>query len=32
VYVKPWPPFAPLFRMDGLEEKDGHFYVERKED
>jgi hypothetical protein len=25
--VKPYPPFVPLFRMDGLEEKeDGCFY------
>ncbi len=28
VCVKPWPPFAVLFRLDGLEEKeDGCFYV-----
>jgi hypothetical protein len=27
VYVKAYPPFVPLFRMDGLEEKqDGCFY------
>jgi len=27
VCVKPWPQFAPLFRMDGLEEReDGCFY------
>jgi hypothetical protein len=27
VCVKPYPPFVPLFRMDGLEEKeDGCFY------
>jgi site-specific DNA recombinase len=26
VCVKPHPQFAPLFRMDGLEEKDGYFY------
>jgi hypothetical protein len=29
VCVKPYPPFVPLFRMDGLEEKeDGCFYYE----
>lgn len=28
VAVKPWPPFVPLFRMDGLEEREtGVFYV-----
>lgn len=27
VCVKPWPQFAPLFRMDGLREKEGCFYV-----
>jgi len=27
VYVKPYPPFVPLLRMDGLEEReDGWFY------
>ena len=26
VCVKPWPQFAPLFRLDGLEERDGCFY------
>jgi hypothetical protein len=31
VCVKPWPPFVLLFRMDGLQEKDGCFYVEEKE-
>jgi hypothetical protein len=31
VCVKPYPPFAPLFRMDGLREKVGCFYV-RDED
>jgi hypothetical protein len=31
VCVKPWPPFLPLFRMDGLEERDGCFYVQEKE-
>ena len=28
--VKPWPPFLPLFRMDGLQEKHGCFYVEKE--
>ena len=28
--VKPWPPFIPLFRMDGLSEKEGCFYVEEE--
>jgi site-specific DNA recombinase len=28
VSVKPWPAFAVLFRMDGLQERDGYFYVE----
>jgi hypothetical protein len=28
VYLKPYPPFVTLFRMDGLEEKkDGCFYI-----
>ena len=32
VAVKPWPPFLPLFRMDGLEEKaDGWFYPREAE-
>jgi site-specific DNA recombinase len=32
VCVKPWPPFTPLFRMDGLEERDdGCFYCEEQE-
>jgi hypothetical protein len=32
VCVKPYPPFVPLFRMDGLEErKDGCFYYEEDE-
>ena len=30
VCVKPNPPFAPLFRMDGLSEKEGCFYVEEE--
>ena len=31
VFVKPWPPFWPLFRMDGLEEREkGVFYVEKE--
>jgi hypothetical protein len=29
--VKPWPPFVPLFRMDGLSEKEGCFYVDEEE-
>jgi site-specific DNA recombinase len=29
--VKPWPPFLPLFRLDGLVEKDGCFYVREAE-
>ena len=33
VCVKPYPPFVPLFRMDGLEEKeDGCFYCEEWEE
>jgi hypothetical protein len=32
VCVKPYPQFTPLFRMDGLSEKEGYFYVEREED
>jgi hypothetical protein len=33
VCVKPYPPFAPLFRMDGLEEReDGCFYCEEDEE
>jgi hypothetical protein len=32
VCVKPYPPFVPLFRMDGLEEKeDGFFYPTEEE-
>jgi site-specific DNA recombinase len=32
VAVKPWPPFVPLFRMDGLEEgEEGVFYVRENE-
>ncbi|MBN1138323.1 MAG: hypothetical protein JXM73_17170 [Anaerolineae bacterium] len=27
VCVKPHPQFAPLFGMDGLEERDDHFYI-----
>ena len=27
VCVMPWPPFVALFRMDGMEEKEGCFYV-----
>jgi len=31
ICVKPYPPFVPLFRMDGLEEKeDGCFYPEEE--
>jgi hypothetical protein len=30
VCVKPYPQFAPLFRMDGLREKEGCFYVEEE--
>ena len=30
VCVKPWPPFAALFRMDGLEEREGCFYVRER--
>jgi hypothetical protein len=31
VCVKPYPPFVPLFRMDGLEEKeDGCFYLAKE--
>ena len=31
VCVKPYPQFAPLFRMDGMEEKkDGCFYYRKK--
>jgi len=26
ICVKPYPQFAPLFRMDGMEEDDGCFY------
>ncbi len=26
VCVRPYPPFVPLFRMDGMEERDGRFY------
>jgi hypothetical protein len=25
--LKPYPPFVPLFRMDGLKEKEECFYV-----
>ena len=33
VYVKPWPPFVGLFRMDGLEEKeDGCFHYQEDEE
>ena len=33
VYVKPYPQFAPLFRMDGMEEKeDGCFYYEEEQE
>ncbi len=28
VCIKPWPQFVPSFRMDGLVERDGCFYVE----
>jgi hypothetical protein len=32
VCVKPYPPFVPLFRLDGLEEKeDGCFYPREEE-
>jgi len=32
VAVKPWPSFVPLFRMDGLEEREeGVFYVRETE-
>lgn len=31
VSVKPWPPFAVLFRMDGMRERDGYFYVGEQE-
>jgi hypothetical protein len=32
VCVKPFPPFVPLFRMDGLEKReDGCFYCEDEE-
>jgi site-specific DNA recombinase len=31
VCVKPYPPFVPLFRMDGLIEKEGCFYVDEEE-
>ena len=31
VCVKPYPPFVPLFRMDGLSEKEGCFYVDEEE-
>ena len=30
VCVRPWPVFAPLFRLDGLKEREGCFYVERE--
>ena len=31
VSVKPWPQFAPLFRMDGMEEReDGCFYYDKE--
>ena len=31
VCVKPYPQFAPLFRMDGMEEKsDGCFYYDQE--
>ena len=31
--VKPYPQFAPLFRMDGMEEReDGCFYYEEKDE
>lgn len=33
VCVKPSPPFTPLFRVDGMEEKeDGCFYYEEDEE
>jgi hypothetical protein len=32
VCVKPWPQFAPLFRMDGLKEKEECFYVGEKDE
>jgi hypothetical protein len=32
VCVKPYPPFVPLFRMDGLTEKEGCFYVSEEEE
>ena len=31
VCVKPYPQFGPLFRMDGLKEKEGCFYVREEE-
>ena len=31
VCVKPWPPFAPLFRMDGLEEREDGCFDYREE-
>jgi hypothetical protein len=31
VCVKPYPQFAPLFRLDGLREKEGYFYVEEED-
>jgi hypothetical protein len=27
ICVEPYPQFAPLFRMDGLKEKEGYFHV-----
>jgi hypothetical protein len=32
VCVKPYPQFAPLFRLDGLREKEGCFYVEEEDE
>lgn len=33
ICMKPYAPFAPLFRMDGLEEReDGCFYYEEREE
>jgi hypothetical protein len=31
VCVKPYPQFTPFFRMDGLSEKGGCFYVREEE-
>ena len=32
VCVKPYPEFVPLFRMDGLTEREGCFYVEEEQE